>query len=230
MQYDNPENLPTIAIFDLDSTITRKDTYLAFLISLLLAKPWRLTRCLHLPVAIILHKTGLRNNSWLKAIFLRAIAGGLDRNNIEVCADRFLNKLQHNGLRPGALRAIQQHRQAGHQLVLATASFDFYTEKLARKLGFNQIICTHAEWSPQGKLTGMIAGVNCYGTNKLQRLNEHFGRQREQFYLIGYSDHHSDAAFLNWVDRGIAVNPTRKLKQLAGQSHLIVYDWENMIQ
>lgn len=219
---------PTVAIFDLDSTITRKDTYLAFLLNTLRMHPLRLMRCIKLPVAVLLFKTGRRNNSWLKATFLQAIVGGMSEQQLNQCVDKFLNRLLQRGIRPNAIQAIKEHKEANHGLILATASFDFYSEQLGRKLGFEHIICTRSAWNKQKKLLGKINGENCYGSNKLARLKEHFGNQRDQLYLIGYTDHHSDQPFLHWVDRAIAVNPTNKLRQLAQQHDFEVIDWEHM--
>ena len=64
-------HLKTVAIFDLDNTITYKDTYLAFLFKLLRDHPLRLFNCVKLPVAVLLYKTGRRDNSWLKETFLQ---------------------------------------------------------------------------------------------------------------------------------------------------------------
>ncbi len=222
----DPVKKQTVAIFDLDSTITRKDTYVAFLITLLRMHPARLLRCGFLPIAVILHKTGLKDNSWLKETFLRTIAGGINRTQLDICADNFLTALTKHGIRSKALQKIQSHRQANHKLVLASASFDFYVENLAQQLGFDTIICTRSIWDNQNKLTGKIDGYNCYGVNKLNRLIDCFDQDRTELFIIGYSDHHSDKPFLDWVNRAIAVNPTEKLQQIAIQSNFDVENWD----
>jgi HAD superfamily hydrolase (TIGR01490 family) len=222
----DPDNKQTVVIFDLDSTITKKDTYVAFLISLLRMHPIRLFRCGFLPIAIVFHKIGLKDNSWLKETFLKAIAGGINRTQLDDCADDFLKTLLNQGIHSKALEKIQQHRQANHKLVLASASFDFYVEKLGRQLGFDTIICTQSTWDKQSKLTGQIDGYNCYGVNKLNRLMDFFEQDRAALFLIGYSDHHSDKPFLNWVDLAVAVNPTDKLQQIALQNNFAVENWD----
>lgn len=179
------------------------------------------------PSRCLPHKVRLRDNSWLKQVFLRAIAGGLPREVIEQCSSRFLEQVLANDIRPTALQAIACHRDARHRLVLATASFDFYSEEPGRRLGFDAIICTPSDWEAEHRLTGKIQGKNCYGANKLARLREHFGEQRGQLHLIGYSDHHTDAFFLQWVDQAVAVNPTPKLQKIARQQGFAIEDWEN---
>ncbi len=215
----------TIVIFDFDSTITKKDTYVAFLASILKTYPLRLLRCSFLPFAILIHKSGIKDNSWLKETFLTAIAGGLNQPQLAACTDQFLEKLKKNGIRSKALQKIQQHRNSGHKLVLASASFDFYVKKLGAQLGFETIVCTHSSWDEENKLTGKIAGRNCYGKYKLKRLIELLGNDRKDIITIAYTDHHSDEALLEWADEAIAVNPTKKLHQTALKKKYCIADW-----
>jgi HAD superfamily hydrolase (TIGR01490 family) len=214
----------TVAIFDLDNTITRKDTYLAFLLSVLLTHPARVFRTIGLPFAVIAYKIKLKDNSWLKETFLSAVMGGLNRNQVNSCRDKFIEKLLLQGTYKDALDAISKHREAGHQLVMATASFHFYTEKLGKKLGFEKVVCTQAEWS-ENQLTGKIKGGNCYGLNKLNQLTNNF-EPRESYKIIAYSDHHSDEPFLQWADIAYAINPTAKLKKIAEQQAFTIQQWQ----
>ena len=218
---------PTIVIFDLDSTITKKDTYVAFLLSILKTYPQRLLRCGFLPVAILIHKSGIKDNSWLKETFLTAIAGGLSQSQLSTCSDQFIAKLKNTGIRSKALQKIQQHRDADHKLVLASASFDFYVKKLGHQLGFEAIVCTQPSWNEQNKLTGKINGQNCYGKYKLKRLKEILDIDKNDITTIAYTDHHSDEPLLEWVDKAIAVNPTRKLHKIALKRNYIITDWNS---
>jgi HAD superfamily hydrolase (TIGR01490 family) len=226
MPQTSPEpSLQTVAIFDLDNTITCKDTYLAFLWTLLRNQPARLLRCATLPIAVLLFKIGIKDNSWLKETFLQAIAGGMTRKQLKTCSSSFLDQLIRQGLRPGALAAIKYHKQAKHPIILATASFDFYVQELGQRLGFDQVICTTSCWDKQHKLVGKIVGKNCYGNNKLDRLQQYFGNNRQHLYLVGYTDHHSDQPFLEWVDQAIVINPTEQLRKIALQKKLEIKDW-----
>ncbi len=214
------------AIFDLDGTITRQDTYVAFLVAILCNQPLRLLRAVWLPVAVVLYGLKLRDNSWLKQTFLRAIAGGATQEQVNRWVEPFLASLLKAGIRPGAVQAIRRHHEAGHHLVMVTASFDFYAEELGRRLGFNAVICTRSVWDTTGRLKGELDGENCYGRVKLDRLNAHFGDQRDEWYIIGYSDHHSDALLMEWVDQAVVVNPTARLSRMAALYGYEVQDWE----
>jgi HAD superfamily hydrolase (TIGR01490 family) len=213
------------AIFDLDGTITRSDTYRDFLKGYMLRHPHRLPRLPALGFAWALYATRVKNNSWLKQTFLRLIVGGTARAQLDEWTEEFNSRLMKNGLRTSALRAIEHHRQAGHCLIMATASFDFYVERLAEQLGFDHVMCTQTEWTERGTLTGNIAGRNCYAEEKVRRLQTHFGAHRQDWYIHGYTDHHSDVSFLAWVDRPVAVNPTRRMFGLAKQSGFEIVEW-----
>jgi len=214
------------AIFDLDGTITKADTYLDFLTGYMRRHPRLLAQLPALACAATLYAIRARSNSWLKQTFLRLIVGRTTRAELGEWTEEFIEHLLKKGLRSSALHAIEHHRRAHHLLIIATASFDFYVEPLAGELGFDHVVCTHAAWTEGGTLTGQLASRNCYGEEKLRRLQEHFGAHRKEWYLHGYSDHHSDASFLAWVDRPVAVNPERKLLKLARRLNYTVVEWE----
>jgi phosphatidylglycerophosphatase C len=221
-----PDPLRVAAIFDLDHTITKQDTYLAFLLSILSKRPKRWWRSMvWLPLALALYQLKLRDNSWLKETFLDVIAGGASREQIKCWVERFLTRLLDKGIRGGALDAIRRHREAGHHLVMISASFDFYTEELGQRLGFEKVICTRSVWDPTGNLRGELEGGNCYGHTKVSRLETYFGDQRHQWYLIGYSDHHSDLPLLQWVDRPVVINPTAPLAKIAVRYEYEMQRW-----
>lgn len=218
---------PTIAVFDLDHTITKKDTYLWFLIEILKNHPRRLLRATWLPLAVLVHKSGIRDNTWLKEVFLNTIAGGLNENQIKQCRDQFLAQLMQRGLHQDALGAISTHKKQQHLIILVSASFDFYVENLATRLGFDKVLCTRSLWKNQ-ILQGRIDGKNCYGQEKIDRLNILFKESNltPPYCLVAYSDHHSDLPLLSIADRAYAVNPTTKLLKLIKGDTITHVNWK----
>jgi phosphatidylglycerophosphatase C len=215
----------TIVLFDLDGTITRRDTYLVYLLGYLRRHPWRLLRALGLPFAVGLYALRLRNNTWLKTTFLGAVLGGLPRDSLTGWTEAFVGRVLERDLRPGAARRIEALQGAGVRLVLVTASFDFYAEPLARRLGFERVFCTRAEVDPEGRLTGSLAGSNCYGEQKRAVVRAWIEREAASLVWF-YSDHHSDLSLLRAVDRPVAVNPTPKLRRAALELGIPIEDWE----
>src|SRR5689334_20898044 len=101
----------TIAIFDLDGTITRRDTYAAYLLGYLHRHPeawWRLPSFpLHLARPAARGQSGA-----LKAAALGAVFGGADRARIEAWNDTFVPWCRAQLLRGGAVARIAMHRKA----------------------------------------------------------------------------------------------------------------------
>ena len=215
----------TVAVFDLDGTITRHDTYLRYLLGYLRHKPSRLPSTLTLPVELIRFAMGVVDNASVKARFLQAILAGNSRSELGVWTEAFLDALCQYDLRPGALSRIAQHRAQGDKLILATASFDFYVQPLAQRLGIDTVICTQSLWNTEDCLLGRLHGPNCYGMAKLQRLYEFLGTDLRDISLLAYSDHHADLPLLTAATRAVAVNPTRKLQAVAAMYGFSIEDW-----
>ncbi len=207
------KSIQNIAIFDLDLTITRKDTYLDFLGFFLRSSPSRLLRCWFLPIAVIMYKLKMRDNSWLKEAFLTAIAAGTSINKLNLIVDDFVEIMMNKGLYTDATRRITKHQNDGDYLVLASASFDFYVEKIAQKLNFDLIVCSIAEWDENQSLTGKIAGKNCYGMNKRVAVDSHLSLLDYTGEITVYSDHPSDQPIFELADTAVIINPTHKLDQ-----------------
>lgn len=213
----------TIVFFDLDGTITERDTYVAYLLHVLRARPLRGLRCWHLPISLLLFKLGLLNNDRLKQKFLAAILGGLSRTEIEAHTSRFVAVCMRNIVKAGAMARIEAHRGQGHRLVLVTASLDIYAALLGSEIGFDEILSTKAAWN-NGRLSGELDGPNLRGEAKLsavRSLVEHSPPAK----TVAYSDHHSDLPLLRFADEGIAVDPTPRLTSLAASYGLPVERW-----
>lgn len=215
-----------IAIFDLDKTITRYDTYVHFLLSILRKKPLRAFRCIHLPISVLVFKLGLRSNSWLKETFLTAFAHGLDRHEIRTISESFTTKVLTSGVYAEALRQIAQHRANGDRLILASASFNLYIDQLAEKLQFDDVLCTQAEWNEHDRLSGRIDGKNCYGKNKLNAVEKHLSSIENKGQITLYSDHDSDLPVFLLSDIRVAINPNNRLEAIAESHNISIVRWQ----
>jgi phosphatidylglycerophosphatase C len=215
----------TIALFDLDGTITRRETYIAYLIGFLARHPGRLARAAPLAGALGLYAAGQRDNRWLKTTFLRTILGGLELRALEAWTEFFLDRLLERGLRPRALEVIEQHRAAGDRILLVTASLSFYAEPLGRRLGFDEVLCTRAAVDGTGRLTGELEGGNCYGAKKLRRVQDYLRDGAPGPPATFYTDHQADLPLLQFVERPIVVSPTRRMRRTATRLGIAIEDW-----
>ena len=71
----------------------------------------------------------------------------------------------------GKAQLIEQHRIAGDQIIIITATNDFVTAPIAKRLGVETLIATRAEFI-DGKFTGKVAGTPCFQKGKVQRLEQ----------------------------------------------------------
>jgi len=116
-----------------------------------------------------------------------------------------------------ALNLIEHHRQKKHQLLIITATNDFVTAPIAKRLGIESILGCQAEII-DGKYTGHITGTPCFQEGKVTRLNEWL--QDYPFSLNDcyfYSDSHNDLPLLEAVAHPTAVDPDKKLLDHAKQ-------------
>ena len=214
-----------VAIFDLDGTITRKDTYRAYLLGYMLRKPGVWPNAALLPAELAAYKLLRHDNAWLKERFLTRILGGRSRRDVDQWTRVFVERKRSKGLRPGAVEQIQKHKREGDLIIVATASFSFYVKPLVSHFEPDECICTEALWHEDDRLVGKIDGYNCYGERKLERVKALLGAERESTEVTAYSDHASDLPLLTWADRGVFVNPGRKDAAKAGKLGLDVAWW-----
>ena len=126
-------------------------------------------------------------------------------------------------MRPEGFKAIQRHKDAGHEIVGITATSDFITAPIFREFGITEIIATNAEVI-DGKYTGKVTNIACYQQGKLTRL-EQWLAGREVTESWAYSDSINDRFLLEHADHAIAVNPDDRLEALAKEQGWEIQDW-----
>jgi putative phosphoserine phosphatase / 1-acylglycerol-3-phosphate O-acyltransferase len=122
-------------------------------------------------------------------------------------------------LLPGASRAIDEHREAGHLLVMATTSPYVFVKPFADRIGFDDVVATQWERvdGPDGEtFTGHMTGGFVWGRSKADAIAE--WAQERDVDLGGswaYSDSYFDAALLASVGHPVCVNPDLQLRVTA---------------
>ena len=184
-----------VAVFDFDGTITKRDTFLPFLLSYGSGKIIRSA----FKTALQRKKGNFRNT--LKANALREIFAGYP-------IERFLNdgmayaESLHNKFRKGTLDHIAGHKAQGHILVMVTASLASYTRPIGSLLGFDHVIGVELEAEAEF-LTGEIKGNNVRGSEKARLLKEWLGE--EEVEVWGYGNSRGDREMLAMADHRIWV-------------------------
>ncbi|MCW3465707.1 HAD-IB family hydrolase [Chitinophaga nivalis] len=175
----------TIAFFDFDGTITTRDTL------------WEIIRfqkgsvrmyaggCWLLP-ALIAYKCKLIPAQQMKEKVLAHFFGEMTEPDFAArCADFCTQRLPQL-IRPAALKAIRQHQQEGHQVVVVTASVRQWVAPWCTALGIDCI--SSALDVQQQRITGKLAGANCNGAEKVRRIRQQFNLDNfREIYAYGDS-------------------------------------------
>jgi len=194
-----------LAVFDLDGTITRRDTLLPYLAGFLGRQPSRLWR---LPGALppLLRFALDRDRGRLKATVVRRLMGGLAPEAISAWNRAFIARLFAKGLLADALERIAFHKAAGHYLVLLSATVDLYVPDIAAALGFDQWICTRLTRHADGRLEGRLATANRRGEEKAVVVRGLLARLALPAQSWAYGNSDSDLPHLKLVTEGWYVN------------------------
>lgn len=129
-----------------------------------------------------------------------------------------VHETMHTVLTPAiyseARELIQAHQDAGHEVIIISASARQLVEPIAEELGITEVISTELE-IVDGAFTGTVE-FYCKGGAKADAITsvvDERGYDLEHSYA--YSDSATDAPMLELVGYPVAVNPDRALKKIA---------------
>jgi phosphatidylglycerophosphatase C len=213
-----------VAVFDLDGTLTWRDTLVLFLLSFLRRHPGRVIGLWRLPFALLDFAARGRDRGVLKSRVIRMIMSGAARAEIDACADAFVGTLRSHGrLRPAALAALEAHRAAGDHLVLLSASPDLYVPQIGRWLGFERTLCTELAWRAD-RLEGVLKTANRRGAEKSRCLTW-LRAQYPGLPIVAYGNSASDLDHMREADRALLVNGNGAARALAKRWNIPTSDW-----
>lgn len=190
-----------LAIFDFDHTLTTQDTLIAF-IQFVKGKFRFFTGLIWLSPILLLYKLRLLNNQLAKEKVLSYFFSGLKEEEFVHYGIAFQEKILPDMLRKEALEALSFHQARRDKIIVITASASQWTSHWCEQQGI-QCIATTLEIK-DGRITGKIAGKNCYGKEKLRRLMETVDIKQYQEIHV-YGDSKGDEEIL-----GIATHPHLK--------------------
>ena len=181
-----------IAAFDVDGTLTRRDCVLPFLVRVAGRRSVAraLARRPHLLVAAARDRS---RRDDVKALLAGVLAGRPVADVHEKGRD-FATEIVEQWMRPDVVDRLRWHSEAGHDVVLVTASLAAYAEPLGAHLGASRVVATELEADGDGRLTGRLAGANCRGQEKVRRLASIYGDPPRLAWA--YGDSPDDAPML----------------------------------
>jgi HAD superfamily hydrolase (TIGR01490 family) len=199
-----------LVFFDLDGTVARRDTLLPYVLRYLLPRPWRWWRLAAVLPPLIGFALGRGDRGVLKGSLIRAGLGGASTGEIERWNARFLPGLLSQGLFPGALAAIEAHRRHGDYLVLMSASVDLYVPEIARRLGFDETICSGVNWV-DGRVDGRLRTANRRDEEKA-RCFVAAAAAHPGMATVAYGNSASDLPHMRLAGEAVMVNASPALR------------------
>jgi len=149
---------------------------------------------------------------------------GADVEALTALVDERVSSEVLSRLAPAAVRAVREHRAAGHRTVLVTGALDVFTRPLAPL--FDEVLAARLEVAPDGRATGGLAEGAFVGEARAAWLVR---RASEEGWDLptsaAYADSLSDLPMLRAVGRPVVVNPDVPLARLARREKWPVVHW-----
>ncbi len=212
-----------LVFFDLDGTVTRRDTLTGYVFGMLLRRPWRLPRLLGVLPTLWQYALGRVDRGELKGRLIQCALGGLQRRTLERWTRQYVACLRARSVYADALRAIEAHRSQQDHLVLMSASVDLYVPAIGQALGFAETICSRVRWNGD-RLDGRLDGPNCRDEHKTKIVREYLARFPEA-RSIAYGNSTPDLPHLDLVDQGWCVNARAALRRECERRGINVVEW-----
>lgn len=203
-----------VAIFDLDGTLTWRDSFVQFLSGYIRRRPGHWLRLLRLVPALTRFALR-RDRGLLKQRIIQALMRGDTCAEIDAWAREFAGKLTTNGMRRDALEVLHRHSQRGDYLVLLSASPDLYVPHIGALLGIARVVCTEFRVI-DGRLDGALVTANRRGREKLlvlASLRAEFPRAS----FAAYGNAASDLPHLEKADQPLLVNANAVTRKRASK-------------
>jgi len=187
-----------IAIFDFDHTLIDRDSLLPFLFYM--HGFWK-TSC-HLaslcPV-FACYLIGNLSRQEIKEKILSSFMYERLFSDVQNLGKNYADEILDRFLKPEAIQRLAWHRAEGHRCLLVSASIDIYLKPWAKRHGFEEVLASRLEVTESGRVTGRLAGLNCWGPEKKRRLLAYLG-PKEDAQLYVYGDSRGDREILALAD------------------------------
>lgn len=200
-----------LAIFDVDYTITRKETLIE-LYKYVISKDIKNIR--FLPRAIyggIMYKLGIYDEKKVKESFLKFI-DKIDEKELSILVKDYYRDVLEKILYKDAINMMKKLKGQGYKIYLISASPEFYLNELYAIKEVDVIIGTKFSIE-SGKFLRKMDGANCKGEEKVKRLKEFLKKENvEVDYKNSYmfSDSLSDKPLLDLVGNAYLINYKKK--------------------
>jgi HAD superfamily hydrolase (TIGR01490 family) len=218
----------TVAVFDMDGTLLSSNVVESYLWLRLpeLAMPAKAREVAEVARALPRWLATQKNDrsSFLRMVYRRYEGASID--NLEHIVDHDVTATMLSRLAPQAVRAIREHRAAGHRLVLVTGAVTPLTRPIAAL--FDEVVAAELSVDDDGRCTGHLERPPLVGESRAAWLRH---RALEAGWDLGssyaYADSASDLPLLRAVGHPVAIDPDVVLSRVARKERWPVEIWHS---
>lgn len=219
-----PSQRQVAAFFDLDLTLSERDTFRYFLREEYICD-WRNWR--YAPYVFIfglLRKLRLISLQNFKEKALVSLIGK-SKPFIQKKGRTFSKIHLLKTIRRGGMEKIIWHKENGHLVFIASSSPDIYVRPIVEYLMCDGYVCSRLTYR-NNVFNGRFEEKDCLGVEKVTRLREVAAELAiDLTRSYAYSDHESDLPLLEYVGNPIVVSPTKVLRRIASQRRWKIEEW-----
>jgi HAD superfamily hydrolase (TIGR01490 family) len=177
-----------LVLFDFDGTITTKDSFIEFLIFYKGMTKFILGMVIMSPY-LGLFVLRLIPNWKAKQMVLRYFLKGESVHTLKRKCEEFAQQILPSLIRPGVLQTINQYKFDNSVVAVVSASAEDWVQPWCRTHG---LLCIATQLEIEnGKVTGNLCGPNCYGPEKVKRIEKQF-KLKDFDEIIAYGDSSGD--------------------------------------
>ncbi|MES2878378.1 MAG: HAD family hydrolase [Pseudomonadota bacterium] len=144
--------------------------------------------------------------------------------NSEAAHADFMRAIVQPAIKNQALSLVQEHQQAGDEVIIVTATNEFVTRPIAQAFGVPELIAVELErdTAPDGTgwITGEIKGVPSFREGKITRVAQWLASRQLDWADVEstfYTDSINDLSLMEHVTHPVATNPDDRLRAIAMQ-------------
>lgn len=200
-----------LAIFDVDYTLTKRETLFEFYLFMVKKKPKLL---FYIPKGLasgLLYLSGMTDAGYAKLSFMKFIKN-IHEDEIKTLVSEFYEKRLSKIFYTDAIDTLKRLKSEGFKIYLISASAEFYLNELYNIKEVDKVIGTKFKFT-DGYYTGEIIGENNKGEEKVKRLLEVLKEENIEVDFKSshmYSDSLSDMPIFKLVGHPFLINSKKK--------------------
>ncbi len=222
---DATPNVATAAFFDLDRTLLDMNSSTLWAMHELRARSITVRQFGRVLVWNALYHLSLID---IETAYREALGHYRGRfyEDLEAQTRRWFARDVAHHIRPGARRALREHREQGHTLVLLTSASAFAARAARDTWGLDDFLSNDFPTDAHGRLDGTFVAPLCYGAGKVHRARRwasERGVDLSKSYF--YTDSYSDAPMLRAIGNPRVISPDPRLSREARQRGWPILQW-----